>query len=151
MLLQFENGESFATGATSYLYHPARELESTPRIILSIRLRNFKTLSFLDTGGVYVLCSPEIAKEIGLQPGNGISTPRLRWSRGLYSGELFRVPLTFLPTVGTELNIEATVFVPDPGSDWPEGLPCVLGMMGCLERLRFAVDPATDTFYFGAI
>src|SRR5207249_4481430 len=28
-------------------------------------------------------------------------------------------------------------------------LPSILGLHGCLERARFAFDPATDTFYFG--
>jgi hypothetical protein len=28
-------------------------------------------------------------------------------------------------------------------------MPCILGLYGCLERLRFAVDSHTEQFYFG--
>jgi hypothetical protein len=28
-------------------------------------------------------------------------------------------------------------------------LPCFVGMLGCLEAIRFALDPANDLFYFG--
>jgi hypothetical protein len=32
---------------------------------------------------------------------------------------------------------------------WP-GLPAVLGLEGCLERIRFALDTSDETLYFGA-
>jgi len=96
MLLQFEDGKPFASGAASYLYQSITERETTPRIILSILLGGIETTAFVDTGGVYVLCSPEIARVIGLNPGEGIPVQTLRSARGRFSGELFRAPLTFL-------------------------------------------------------
>ena len=36
----------------------------------------------------------------------------------------------------------------DAEERWGE-LPSFLGLMGCLERMRFAVDPLDNTFYFG--
>ena len=38
---------------------------------------------------------------------------------------------------------------PDAGYENVPELPSILGLHSCLERVRFAFDPATDTFYFG--
>ena len=53
---------------------------------------------------------------------------------------------------GEPLEIEATAFTPQvhPGQVWPTEFSCILGMAGCFERLRFAIDPFADTIYFGA-
>lgn len=48
---------------------------------------------------------------------------------------------------GESLTLDVTAFLPD--DRW--NLPNMLGLTGCLERIRFAVDPANDLFYFGAI
>ncbi len=68
----------------------------------------------------------------------------------LVQGRLYRLPLTLLATQGADTTIEATAFVPEPAEaeHWGD-LPCLLGLYGCLERVRFAVDPSTEQFYFG--
>jgi len=52
---------------------------------------------------------------------------------------------------GQDLEIEATVFVPTlpPGETWRH--PNFIGLSGFLERIRFAVDPEENAFYFGLI
>jgi hypothetical protein len=68
----------------------------------------------------------------------------------LVHGRLYRLNLTLLADEGEDLTIQTTAFVPEP--DEAEGwgdMPCILGLYGCLERLRFAVDPHTEPFYFG--
>jgi len=153
MLLQLQNGEPFATGATNYDYRPATNRENTPRIIVSIIIENIQTLAFVDTGGVYAICSPNIANGLGLNPGDGISTTPIRWRGERYKGFLHPLPMTILAEDGVSHQIEPTFFIPQlaVGQTWDEDLPCVLGMYLCLERLRFAVDPSTDTFYFGEL
>lgn len=49
------------------------------------------------------------------------------------------------------LEVNATVFVPNlrPNEVWP--YPSFLGLSGFLERLRFALDPSENAFYFGAV
>jgi len=37
---------------------------------------------------------------------------------------------------------------PEEAEQWGDML-CLLGLYGCLERARFAVDPLTERFYFG--
>ena len=47
---------------------------------------------------------------------------------------------------GESLDVEATVF---QSPDWRG--PSFLGYQGLLQRIRFAVDPETNLFYFGQI
>jgi hypothetical protein len=73
--------------------------------------------------------------------------------RGVWmDGSLHRLNLRFPATQGDSLSVDVTAFVPDPELEqvWDE-MPSFIGLNGCLERLRFAVDPATDTFYFGPL
>lgn len=151
MLLQFADGNLFASGAMAYTYEPATSNENSPRIILSILIGELQISAFVDTGGVYFLCSPEVAFELGLQPEASIGTLRMLFRGVFYYGHLHRIPLTFRAEEGHPLTVEVTAFVPQllPGIEWSAEFPCILGMNGCLERLRFAIDPLTDTFYFG--
>lgn len=151
MLLRFTDGEPFATGAAPYVYRPVTDRESSPRVILDVRLGKIETSAFLDTGGVYLFCSPELVPSLDLDPRDGIPTQPLQLGRGRYEGVLHRIRLTIIAEEGDDLSIEPTVFIPrlEPGQEWPDEFPCILGMQGCLERLRFAIDPNDDTFYFG--
>lgn len=152
MLLRFDNGDPYATGATPYGYGPATNQEITPRIIITVSINDFKTSAFVDTGGIFII-TPEVALHLGLDAKTGISTPNLGWRGSSLPGVLHRVSLTLQADEGHPLTIEATAFVPQlsPYDSWPGDFPCILGMSGCLERLRFAVDPFTDTFYFGEL
>jgi hypothetical protein len=52
----------------------------------------------------------------------------------------------------TEMDVDATVFILGPESEESWGdLPSFIGLNGCLERMRFAVDPTSDSFYFGPL
>jgi hypothetical protein len=61
MLLRFEDGRPFAQGASTYLYRPATEREITPRIFVPVQIEDIQTETVIDTGGVYLVCHPEIA------------------------------------------------------------------------------------------
>ncbi|MFL6235648.1 MAG: hypothetical protein ACJ76N_21100 [Thermoanaerobaculia bacterium] len=63
---------------------------------------------------------------------------------GTFRGDLYRVPLFFEALDGEALDIEATVFV---SPSWPG--ENFLGYEGLLQRIRFAVDPEVNLFYFG--
>lgn len=54
-----------------------------------------------------------------------------------------------IPHSGLDLEVDATAFVPTlpSGERWPD--PNFLGLSGFLERIRFAIDPAENAFYFG--
>ncbi|MGD2158115.1 MAG: hypothetical protein PVG14_06520 [Anaerolineales bacterium] len=153
MQLIYENGEHFSSGIANYNYRPITEREETNRIIISVILDDIKTLAFVDTGGAYVICSPEIAEELNLDPKGGIIVDSLLWRNEKLKGSLHRVPMTIVADEGKSLRIEPTIFVPqlEPYDIWEKELTCILGMHSCLDRLRFAVDPSTDSFYFGKL
>ena len=151
MLLRFEDGRSFAQGACTFLYHPATEEDVTPRIIVAVQIEGLQTETVVDTGGVYLVCDPEIADLLDVDPARGLGIAELNIRGIKVSGSLHRLSLTLLAEQGQSIELEATAFVPRLQPNEPWKLPSFMGLMGCLERLRFAVDPSTDTFYFGAL
>jgi hypothetical protein len=102
-------------------------------------------------GGVYLVCDPQIADLLDLDPSMGLETDLLSIRKTRVAGTLYRLSLTLLDEGGGSLQQEVTVFVPNLPPYEVSDLPSILGWMGCLERLRFAIDPATDTFHFGAV
>jgi hypothetical protein len=71
---------------------------------------------------------------------------RLHSRLGTFPGRLERAPLRFPATAGDTVELEATWFI---SNEWPG--PVVIVWKGCLERIRFALDPGKDEFYFGAL
>lgn len=152
-MLRFYNGKPFGGGAASYLYQPISEREEAPRILLSVAIGTLTLSAFVDTGGVYFLCPPQVARRLHIYPEDGFDFQRLLFRGVSHPGSLHRLPLTLIAHQGQLVTIDVTAFVPHivPTVEWPDAFPCILGMSGCLERLRFAIDPETDTFYFGAL
>jgi hypothetical protein len=52
----------------------------------------------------------------------------------------------FLATDGEPLSVDAICFTSE---SWPG--PFVIGWKGCLERMRFGLDPSEEAFYFGSL
>ncbi|MBW4493144.1 MAG: hypothetical protein KME26_08670 [Oscillatoria princeps RMCB-10] len=65
-------------------------------------------------------------------------------------GFVVRLNIRLVAREGEDLNVDATVFVPDSEALWGD-FPSFIGLTGFLERIRFALDPNTDTFYFGSL
>jgi hypothetical protein len=65
---------------------------------------------------------------------------------GRFGGALYRGLITLPVDLGEPLDIEATVFL---SPEWRG--PNFLGYEGFLQRIRFAVDPENNLFYFGRI
>lgn len=149
-LLSFADGEPFARGATYYAYRPATENESSPRLVIQVEIEGIGAAAIVDTGAPYVVCTPIIARRLGLTPANALESVRLL-IRGIYwRGHLYLLNVRFLAIEGENLDVTATVFAPDPSQEESWGdLPSFIGLNGCLGRMRFAVDPADDSFYFG--
>ena len=151
MTLALPNGESFALGVIGYDYRPATSYETTPRLVLEVEIEGILAEAVVDTGGVYLFCHPEIARRLSLTLAEELSEVQTILFRGVpVHGRLYRLTLTFLADEGEDVTIQTTAFVPDPdeAEHWGD-LPCLLGLYGCLERVRFAVDPRTERFYFG--
>lgn len=145
MLLTFEDGQRFSDGACQYLYRPI-DGETTSRIFLQVGIDHIQTQAAIDTGGVYLFCDPETADLLNLDRANSLESIVIQIRGIQVRGDLHRVLLTLSAEEGENLIIDATAFI--PGDEMPN-LPTILGMHCCLERLRFAVDPTTQSFYFG--
>lgn len=111
------------------------------------------TFAIIDTGSPWCVLGPDDAK--GLTVGYRIEEegPQTLWLRGGYkcTGWLYRIPVSLEAEEGTGITIEALVFIPklDASQEW--FVPNFLGLDGFLERIRFAVDPEHNLFYFGAL
>jgi predicted aspartyl protease len=104
-----------------------------------------KTMALLDTGAEWCVLPPLVASALGVDATEG--DPMVLHSRfGAAQGGLIRFPVYFHAILGSDLRVEATWFV---SPDWHG--PTVLGWRGCLERMRFALDPAEEQFYFAKL
>lgn len=149
MLLTTAAGDLFATGLISYSYRPAIT-DISNRIMLQVEIGGIFVEAIVDTGSPYVVCPPYLSTIMGLDPATAIESIPSR-VRGIeMRGNLYRVNVHFPAEEGDALDVDATVFVPD--QEWQEAWgehPGYIGLAGCLERMRFAVDPTSDIFYFG--
>ena len=68
----------------------------------------------------------------------------------LVPGRLYRLNVSLPAVEGEDVPFQATTFIPEryEADQWGD-LPSILGFHGCLERIRMATDPVTETFYFG--
>ncbi len=149
MLLTTADGDIFATGRAPYSYRPAIK-DISNRIILQVEIGGVLVEAIIDTGSPYVVCPPYFSEIIGLDSASALESIPFK-VRGIdMRGNLYRVNVLFPAEEGDDLNVDATVFVPD--QEWREAWgeqPAFIGLTGCLERMRFAVDPENDHFYFG--
>ncbi len=100
--------------------------------------------ALLDTGASWSVLDPELAEELGLFDVAGEPKTMLTW-HGRIQGWLVPSSITLISDSGESLECEVTVLV---SRDWQKG-KTILGYLGFLERLRIAIDPDINTFYFG--
>ena len=103
-------------------------------------------IALLDTAAEWCVLPPATAGELEVGELSVALATRLATRFGSLAGRLERLPLEFVADTGGSLTIEATWFV---SPDWPG--PVVIGWKGGLERLRFALDPGQEAFYFGTL
>lgn len=99
----------------------------------------------LDTGSEWVVFSKELVDNFGIELEENPDLLKTIHTRfGSITGYLNRLPLTIIAENGNSLPMQATCLISD---HWYG--PPVIGWRGCLERIRFALDPSLDIFYFG--
>ena len=134
----------FATGTSSYFDEDGDERSENARIHVRIEFDGVAVFAMLDTGAAWSVVNAELAEELGLFDRDG--EPVDMSSRmGTFSGKLVRAVARLVAEDGESVEVESTVFV---SRDWPAGN--FIGYSGLLERIRFAVDPDTNSFIFGA-
>jgi hypothetical protein len=136
----------FATGVSRYADSEDKLPASSPRIYLEVKPGLFTgTISaMVDTAAPWCIFEPSVGEFIResfdrVSPDVSLST-RL----GTFTGSLYRGPLWVPALEGESLDVEVTVFM---SPDWLG--KNFLGYEGLLQRIRFAVDPETNLFYFG--
>jgi hypothetical protein len=100
----------------------------------------------IDTGSPWCVMPPQTASMLGCEPAPGEPPIRMATRLGTFEGWLERVRLQFPAALGALVSLEATWFV---SPDWPG--PLVIGWKGGLERIRCALDPTEEAFYFGIL
>jgi hypothetical protein len=152
-MLHFANGRTFAANAVHFDYVPALHLERNNRIFIPVRFGHIQTIAVLDTGAPFSVSHPHVAQALNLVPSEAEAAQRLEVA-GLptINGFLHLLPIEILVEQGENLLLDAMIFVPDQDSEalWLSR-PSYLGLLGCLEALRFAIDFQTDTFYFSEL
>jgi len=105
-----------------------------------------ETVGLLDTASEWCVLPARLAPALGIALQADPSVRPLSTRLGLIYGRMERLPLTFLAADGCDVAIEATFFV---SADWFG--PLVVGWKGCLERMRFMIDPEAEQFHFAGL
>ena len=102
--------------------------------------------ALLDTGSEWCIAPAALALDADYEAEPNPLVPRLYTRFGMLEGRLERITIVFPAEEGLDLDVPATCFF---SPDWPG--PMVIGWKGCLERMRFALDPGEEAFYFGPL
>jgi hypothetical protein len=140
-------GKSFTTGRARFRDQAPGASEATAKIFVKIELPpplEGTLLAQVDSGAAYSMLDVEVAEALGLLDGGG-EPARIHTRQGSIPGRLERVPLILVADEGDSLEVEATFFV---SREWSG--KTFLGYTGFLDRLRIALDPRVNDFYFGA-
>jgi hypothetical protein len=142
-MLRDLEGNSFASGCAAFA--DTDLTESSPKIYVRVSFENLPApvLAQLDTGAAWSVLNVEIARRTGVLDAEG-EPLALSARTGKVLGKLVRVLVSLVADAGESLELDATFFV---SPNWRHGT--FLGYSGLLERIRFAVDPYQNLFYFG--
>lgn len=143
----------FAVAMATYTDHISAE-KRFPGIVLrlSLEMRPNPIRAIVDTGSQWCIFDPAfIDSSIIESVPDNMFVERCVIRGTIYTGKIVRMNVRIETDYGESPDIDATVFVPllEPGEEWPH--PNFIGLEGFLNRIRFAVDPAENAFYFGPV
>jgi gag-polyprotein putative aspartyl protease len=144
-MLWLESGGVFASGKADFSFSPP----DNPKLWVRVEVDGIPTLAVVDTGAPYLVCSLELAAQLKVSDMERLGSAEIRTHSGTIRGGLYRLSLKFIATEGDSVQVEATGVVPDLDQSHWRASPVFLGFQSCLDRLRFAVDPSEEKFYFG--
>ena len=142
------SGEPFATGAARFRdTHPAIQ-EAEPRIYVRFSPRGVRASFFalLDTGAHYCILHQHVVDLVQGQLTDHLGETVVRTAHGPVGGELYILRIELIADVGEHLDIDAVAFI---SPSWQA--PSFIGYTGMLDRLRFAIDPQINRFFFGRL
>lgn len=148
-MLRRADGSVFAAGRAAYLDALPGLLASTdPKVYVRVAVGapNLTTTAMLDTGASYSVLDADLADELGAFDEADAPALSIATRHGLLRGRLVRRRVWLPAEEGEALEVDATFWV---SRDWRYG--DFLGYSGFLQRIRFALDPETNQFYFGPL
>lgn len=119
-------------------------------IVVPVLVSGLLTQAIVDTGSTWCIFDPELIRQIDISEDEWYDLGQALPIRGqLMSGKLVNLPISFVAERGSDIEINAKVFVPEwyPETSWP--YPNFLGLDGLLNATRYAIDPTEKMFYFG--
>jgi hypothetical protein len=136
------------TGVSRYADSGDRVPVAEPRIYLEVKPGLFQGTVFamVDTAAPWCIFEPRVGEFVRESFDEVSENVSLSTRLGTFGGRLYRGPLIVPALEGEPLDVEGTVFV---SPDWRG--PNFVGYQGLLQRIRFAVDPEANLFYFGRI
>lgn len=149
MLVRVADGAAFTSGRATFLDGEPGVQARSARIFVRVKFGEWdgELLALLDTAAEWCILNASIAREIGVLADEVDGERRsLRTARGTFNGHVIRLPIRLLADEGVSLDVECTVFI---SAEWEHGN--FIGYQGLLERVRFAIDPASNDFLFGPL
>jgi len=118
------------------------------RIVVPVELKSVAkpVLAVVDTAAPWCIFEPVVAESLVRNSLPILRQTFLSTRLGMIQGSLYREVLRIPADEGEPLDVEASVFL---SPDWRG--PNFIGYQGLLQRIRFAVDPEVNLFYFGRI
>lgn len=144
-------GFAFATGVARFRDHPKlpepRRGKPEPRIYLEVLPETVATsvLALVDTAAPWCIFTPAIGEEIREHLEVMDEGVVLHTRLGPFQGDLYRGMVTLIADEGEPLEVNGLIFL---SPDWPGGN--FLGYQGFLQKIRFAVDPYRNRFFFAS-
>lgn len=142
----------FAVGATRYRDQLVGSTHHA-QLVVPVRLGGWVTTeAVVDTGSTWSIFSPDLITLLEDTVEETYAPTEQIVIRGVaYTGRLVRLAMRLPADAGEEVEVDGTAFIPTlaPGQPWTA--PNFIGLEGFLQRVRFAVDPAENTLYFGPV
>jgi hypothetical protein len=140
----------FASGMARYVDHYPGQYD-TARIVVLISVGGLPPMeAVVDTGAPWCILDPSMAELLDVRESDaGAQLQQLQTRWGLIEGQLHRVTVSLLAEDGNSLEFETTVLIPTVPPDTTWNRPNFIGLNNFLSRVRFAVDPNENAFYFG--
>lgn len=123
---------------------PAHDVKIFVRVVLD--QGEDPIFAVMDTAAPWCIFNPRPGSSLWRNFDPILERVALSTRLGVFHGSLYRIPLRIDAEEGETLDVEATVFL---SPDWTG--PNFVGYQGLLQRIRFAIDPETNLFYFGQI
>jgi hypothetical protein len=133
----------FVCGFQWYLDSLPERAESVPRIVVSLIVEDHEITALVDTGASQCILEWSLAEELAVAAEDRIVQARALGGN-VHVGVLFPVVISFPADEGSPVSLEVAAW----SAESFDG-PSLIGYGGVLERLRIAIDPETNRFFFG--